>query len=67
MLAAAEITHAVEYHHPELSPLNRTPALFFSSVKTGERYLDFFTSNIPNRNTRTAYFKATPTGAARAG
>jgi integrase/recombinase XerD len=45
--------------HPELSAVGKTPILFFSSVKSEERYFDFFTSNIRNRNTRVAYFHAT--------
>jgi integrase/recombinase XerD len=52
----------------ELTPLNvprglaaiaaAPPALFLPSAKTAERFFDFFTSNIRNKNTRRAYYKA---------
>ena len=34
------------------------PALFLPNTKTAERFFDFFTSNIRNKNTRRAYYKA---------
>src|ERR1700683_1451816 len=34
------------------------PALFVPNEKAAERFFDFFTSNIRNRNTRRAYYKA---------
>ena len=46
--------HAVR----ETSPADSTPALFFQSVRSAERFFDFFTSNIRNKNTRAAYFTA---------
>lgn len=36
----------------------RPPALFLPDEKAEERFFDFFTSNIRNRNTRRAYYKA---------
>jgi integrase/recombinase XerD len=59
MTDATANAKAIQHHHFGLSPINHTPALFFSDLKTGQRYIDFFTSNIRNRNTRTAYFHAT--------
>jgi integrase/recombinase XerD len=51
-----------------LAPLNiprglatfsaRPPALFVSHLKAAERFFDFFTANIRNKNTRRAYYKA---------
>jgi integrase/recombinase XerD len=32
--------------------------VFLPNVKAAERFFDFFTSNIRNRNTRRAYYKA---------
>jgi integrase/recombinase XerD len=40
------------------SSRSSTPVIFFPNVKSGERFFDFFTSNIRNRNTRAAYFVA---------
>jgi site-specific recombinase XerD len=34
------------------------PALFLPHAKAAERFFDFFTSNIRNKNTRRAYYKA---------
>jgi len=34
------------------------PLLFLPSEKARERFFDFFTSNIRNKNTRQAYYKA---------
>lgn len=34
------------------------PAVFLPNPKAAERFFDFFTSNIRNRNTRRAYYKA---------
>lgn len=34
------------------------PAVFLSNEKASERFFDFFTSNIRNKNTRRAYYKA---------
>lgn len=34
------------------------PALFLADAKTSERFWEFFTANIRNRNTRRAYYKA---------
>jgi site-specific recombinase XerD len=34
------------------------PALFLPNTKTAERFLEFFTANIRNKNTRRAYYKA---------
>jgi site-specific recombinase XerD len=34
------------------------PAIFLPSEKAAERFFDFFTSNIRNKNTRRAYYKA---------
>ncbi len=36
----------------------RAPAMFVSDERTAEPFFDFFTSNIRNRNTRRAYYKA---------
>ncbi len=36
----------------------RRPALFLPHAKAAERFFDFFTSNIRNKNTRRAYYKA---------
>jgi site-specific recombinase XerD len=36
----------------------KAPALFLPSEKVAERFFDFFTSNIRNKNTRRAYYKA---------
>ena len=36
----------------------KAPALFLPNVKAAERFFDFFTSNIRNKNTRRAYYKA---------
>ena len=35
-----------------------TPAVFLPNARAAERFFDFFTSNIRNRNTRRAYYKA---------
>src|SRR5580704_10898541 len=35
-----------------------TPALFCSGTRSSERFWEFFTANIRNRNTRRAYFIA---------
>lgn len=52
----------------ELAPYNvprrlatfsaRPPALFLPHPKAAERFFDFFTANIRNKNTRRAYYKA---------
>jgi hypothetical protein len=34
-----------------------SPALFLPDAKAAERFFDFFTANIRNKNTRRAYFK----------
>jgi hypothetical protein len=34
------------------------PALFLPDTKAAERFFDFFTANIRNKNTRRAYYKA---------
>ena len=47
----------------------KVPALFVPNVKAAERFFDYFTSNIRNKNTRRAYYNAVmqfPNGA-RAG
>jgi site-specific recombinase XerD len=36
----------------------KAPALFLPNEKTAERFFDFFTANIRNKNTRRAYYKA---------
>ncbi len=36
----------------------RSPILFLPDAKSAERFFDFFTSNIRNKNTRRAYYKA---------
>lgn len=36
----------------------KAPALFLPNEKTAERFFDFFISNIRNKNTRRAYYKA---------
>jgi integrase/recombinase XerD len=36
----------------------RPPALFLPHAKAAERFFDFFTANIRNKNTRRAYYKA---------
>ena len=36
----------------------RPPALFLPEPKASERFWEFFTANIRNRNTRRAYYKA---------
>ncbi len=36
----------------------RPPALFLPSEKAAGRFLEFFTANIRNKNTRRAYYKA---------
>jgi site-specific recombinase XerD len=36
----------------------KAPTLFLPHVKAAERFFDFFTSNIRNKNTRRAYYKA---------
>ena len=36
----------------------KTPALFLPNANAAERFFDFFTSNIRNKNTRRAYYKA---------
>jgi len=36
----------------------RPPALFLPHPKAAERFVDFFTANIRNKNTRRAYYKA---------
>src|ERR1017187_2872154 len=36
----------------------KTPALFLPNAKAAERFFDFFTSNIRNKNTRRAYYNA---------
>ena len=35
-----------------------TPALFVPNAKAAERFFEFFTANIRNKNTRRAYYKA---------
>jgi hypothetical protein len=39
----------------------RLPVLFLSEPKASERFCEFFTANIRNKNTRRAYNKAGPT------
>jgi len=42
-----------------LAELNRNPpAVFLPNPKASERFFDFFTSNIRNKNTRRAYYRA---------
>ena len=36
----------------------KTPALFLPDAKASERFFEFFTANIRNKNTRRAYYKA---------
>src|SRR6185312_1351357 len=36
----------------------RLPAIFLAGEKSSERFWEFFTANIRNRNTRRAYYKA---------
>ena len=36
----------------------KVPALFVPNAKAAERFFDFFTSNIRNKNTRRAYYNA---------
>lgn len=36
----------------------RMPALFVPDAKRAERFFEFFTANIRNKNTRRAYYKA---------
>ena len=36
----------------------QTPTLFLPEVKAAERFFEFFTANIRNKNTRRAYYKA---------
>src|SRR6202050_3766305 len=36
----------------------RPPALFLAGPEASERFWEFFTANIRNRNTRRAYYKA---------
>src|SRR4029453_13805585 len=36
----------------------RRPAIFLGGPKAAERFWEFFTANIRNRNTRRAYYKA---------
>jgi hypothetical protein len=36
----------------------KPPALFLSEPKASQRFWEFFTANIRNRNTRRAYYKA---------
>ena len=36
----------------------RAPLLFLSEPKASERFWEFFTANIRNKNTRRAYYKA---------
>ena len=36
----------------------RLPALFVAGPKASERFWEFFTANIRNKNTRRAYYKA---------
>lgn len=53
---------------PALVPVNvpgavaelsvKVPALFVPNPKTAERFFDFFTSHIRNKNTRRAYYNA---------
>jgi hypothetical protein len=38
--------------------IKKPPAVFLPNRKTAERFFDFFTSNIRNKNTRRAYFQA---------
>ncbi|HTF65143.1 MAG TPA: hypothetical protein VK638_20905 [Edaphobacter sp.] len=35
-----------------------SPALFLPDARAGERFFEFFTANIRNKNTRRAYYKA---------
>jgi hypothetical protein len=39
-------------------PAAKLPALFVPDEKAAERFVDFFTANIRNENTRRAYYKA---------
>jgi site-specific recombinase XerD len=50
----------IPYRAPRsLSALNEElPALFLPSEKAAERFFDFFTANIRNKNTRRAYYRA---------
>jgi site-specific recombinase XerD len=36
----------------------KTPVLFLPNAKAAERFFDFFTANVRNKNTRRAYYKA---------
>jgi site-specific recombinase XerD len=43
----------------DVAALNRNPpAVFLPNPKASERFFDFFTSNIRNKNTRRAYYRA---------
>ncbi|MGH9350637.1 MAG: tyrosine-type recombinase/integrase [Terriglobia bacterium] len=53
-------TELVPYNFPRgLATFSaRPPALFLPHAKAAERFFDFFTANIRNKNTRRAYYKA---------
>ncbi len=54
------LTQSSQFNIPRgLTTLSaRTPALFLPDPKAAERFFDFFTANIRNKNTRRAYYKA---------
>jgi hypothetical protein len=49
---------AKPYALAETGPLPRGPALFVPDATAAERFFDFFASNIRNKNTRRAYYRA---------
>ena len=55
------MTTALIFHNipRALAAISATaPALFVPNAKTAERFFEFFTANIRNKNTRRAYYKA---------
>ena len=44
--------------HGLASLIDKAPVLFLPNEKAAERFFDFFTSNIRNKNTRRAYYRA---------
>jgi hypothetical protein len=54
-----EGTALVEFGVPHELAEGSPPALFLKEARAAERFFDFFTSNIQNKNTRRAYFSAT--------
>src|SRR5579871_4138799 len=56
----AVISEIIPYNIPRglATIAGRPPALFLPNEKAAERFFDFFTANIRNKNTRRAYYKA---------